>query len=100
MEKLVKIILSIILLLCLLNMPYGFYQLVRFLALVGFSYLAIDAYRKEKMTEVFIFIALAILFQPIFKIALGRTIWNVVDVLVAIGLLISIFSATNKNDSK
>jgi hypothetical protein len=34
---------------------------------------------------------LALLFQPFFKIALGREIWNVVDVIVGIGLLVSIF---------
>ncbi|MGV4413826.1 DUF6804 family protein [Chryseobacterium sp. T1] len=83
----IKIILAVILLLCLLKMPYGYYQLVRFLALVGFSYLAIDAYRKKRMTEVFVFVALAVLFQPFLKIALGRTLWNIVDVMVAIGLL-------------
>ena len=31
--------------------------------------------------------ALALLFQPFFKIALGRDMWNVVDVVVAIFLV-------------
>ena len=31
--------------------------------------------------------ALALLFQPFFKLALGRTIWNIVDVMVAIFLV-------------
>jgi len=30
---------------------------------------------------------LALLFQPFFKISLGRTLWNIVDVIVGIGLL-------------
>jgi len=34
---------------------------------------------------------LALLFQPFIKIALGRQIWNIVDVITAIGLIISIF---------
>jgi len=34
---------------------------------------------------------LALLFQPFFKISLGRELWNVVDVIVGIGLLISAF---------
>ncbi|WP_452223569.1 DUF6804 family protein [Lacinutrix chionoecetis] len=91
MEKLIKVILTILLLLCLLNMPYGFYELVRFLALVGFGYLAFDAYKKENKIQAFVYIALAILFQPLFKIALGRELWNIVDVIVAIGLIISSF---------
>ncbi len=66
-------------------MPYGFYQFVRFAATVGFVYFAYTANNNE----VFVYIALAVLFQPFVKIALGRTIWNIIDVIVGVGLLIS-----------
>lgn len=89
--KSIKIILSILLLLCLFDMPYGFYQLIRFVALVGFSVLA-NQYRENKIMML-VFISLALLFQPFFKISLGRTLWNIVDVLVAIFLLISLKSS-------
>jgi len=75
---------------CLLDMPYGFYQLVRFLGLIGFGVLAYYSSQEKKETETIVYIALAILFQPIFKIPLGRTLWNIVDVVVAIGLLWSV----------
>jgi len=88
----IKTVLSVLFFLCLLNMPYGYYQLVRFLALVGFAVLAYFASQKENKTEMIIYIALAVLFQPLFKIALGRTLWNIVDVIVGIGLLFSIFT--------
>lgn len=91
MDKIVKVILAILLLLCLLDMPYGFYQLVRFITFVGFALLAITARQKERQTEVIIFIGLALLFQPFFKVALGRSLWNIVDVITAAGLLISIW---------
>ena len=39
--------------------------------------------------------SLALLFQPFFKIALGRVIWNIVDVIVGIGLLVSLFRKRN-----
>jgi multisubunit Na+/H+ antiporter MnhB subunit len=71
-------------------MPYGFYQFLRFAAMVGFVYLAYSANEQGNKNEVFVYIALAILFQPFIKIALGRTIWNSVDVLVGIGLLLSL----------
>lgn len=100
MEKVIKVILAILLLLCLLSMPYGFYQLVRFVAFVAFAYLAYNSNQRKDQTEVFIFIALALLFQPFFKIALGRTIWNIVDVVVAIGLFISIANTPKKIDHK
>lgn len=83
LEKITKLLLATLLLLCLLKMPYGYYQLVRFFAFAGFGYLAIDANKKNDGKMMFIFIALAILFQPFLKIALGRFIWNILDVIVA-----------------
>lgn len=71
-------------------MPYGYYQFVRFTAMFGFAYLAYSANEQNHKNEMFIYIGLAILFQPFFKIALGRTIWNIVDVITSIGLLISV----------
>lgn len=94
MAKSIKILLAALFFLCLLEMPYGYYQMVRFLGLVGFGYLAFRANEEGNQTEMLIFIGFAVLFQPIFKIALGRTLWNIVDVIVGIGLLVSLF--TNK----
>lgn len=68
-------------------MPYGFYQFVRFVALVGFGVLAYKANREDKQTEMIIYGGLALIFQPFFKIALGREMWNIVDVVVGIGLI-------------
>jgi len=84
MDKPIKIILSILLFLCLADMPYGFYQLVRLLALAGFAVLAFVANKEGRQTEMIVYIILAILFQPLFKIALGRELLNVVDVITAI----------------
>ena len=73
------------------DMPYGFYQFVRFAGLIGFAILAYQANEQGRQTEMIIYGGLALLFQPFFKIALGRQMWNIVDVIVGIGLLISIF---------
>ena len=96
-KNIVKVILAILFFICLLEMPYGFYQFVRFAALVGFGYLAFNANGQGYKNEAFIYLALAILFQPLFKITLGRTLWNIVDVLVGIGLLLSLFSTKKEN---
>lgn len=72
-------------------MPYGFYQFVRFAGLVGFGILAYQAHEQDRQTEMIIYGSLALLFQPFFKIALGREIWNIVDIIVGIGLILSIF---------
>lgn len=91
MDKIIKIVLAVLFLLCLLDFPYGYYQIVRFAGMIGFAILAYQVNQQDKPTEMIIYIGLALLFQPFFKIALGRTIWNFVDIVVGIGLIISIF---------
>ena len=91
MTIVIKITLAVLFFICLADMPYGFYQFVRFAGLIGFAILAYQANQHGRQTEMIIYGGLALLFQPFFKFALGREIWNIVDVVVGIGLLISIF---------
>ena len=80
-------ILAILLFLCLADMPYGYYQFVRFAAAAFFAYAAYTEKESGRKDLVLVFIVLAVLFQPFFKITLGRTLWNIVDVIVGLGLL-------------
>jgi hypothetical protein len=100
MEKPIKIILAGLFFLCLLDMPYGFYQFVRFAALLGFVLLAYRAHQHGHQAEMIVYGALALLFQPFFKIALGRTMWNIVDVVVGLGLIASIWVLNNEAGKK
>ena len=100
MDKAIKIILAILFFICLAELPYGFFQFVRFAALVGFAVLAYQANEKENKTEMIIYICLAVLFQPLIKISLGREIWNVVDVIVGLALLVSIFIIPKSTNEK
>jgi hypothetical protein len=88
---LLQLILAILLLGCLADMPYGYYQFVRFSAMVGFGVLAMLANDKGDRFHLILFASLALLFQPFFKVALGRELWNVVDVVVAGYMLLRIF---------
>lgn len=72
MDKIIKIVLAVLFFLCLADMPYGYYQLVRFAVLIGFAILAYQANEKGRQIEMIIYGGLALLFQPFFKIALGR----------------------------
>ncbi len=91
LQTIIKIVLAMLFFLCLLVMPFGFYHLVRFVALIGFGILAYQAYEKEKSTQMIIYLVLGLLFQPLLKVALEREIWIIVDVIVGIGLLSSLF---------
>lgn len=91
LPTIIKVVLAGLFFLCLLDMPYGFSQFVRFVGLVGFAILAYQANQQGRQTEMIIYGGLALLFQPFFKISLGREIWNIIDVFVGVGLLLSIF---------
>ena len=83
-----KFFLAVLLLLCLAPMPYGYYQLVRVVAMIAFAIMAYQYYEKENVPLAFTFAGLALLFQPFVKVALGRTLWNIVDVIVAVVIIV------------
>ncbi len=91
MSNILKIVLAVLLLICLAKMPYGYYEFVRFISMVVFGYLAFQASENGNQIEMIIYGSLALIFQPFFKIALGRELWNIVDVIVGVGLIITVF---------
>lgn len=93
--KHLKIIISILLLICLFHMPYGYYTLVRFIVMAAFAYMAMEYHKRKNDGLTVTFGALALLFQPFVKAALGRAVWNVVDVVVAV-LLVVLFVKERK----
>jgi len=46
MERVIKIVLAILFFICLADMPYGYYQFIRFAALIGFAILAYQAHAQ------------------------------------------------------
>lgn len=87
----IKIVLATLFLGCLFNWEYGYYQIVRFLGMVGFVILAYGNYAKDKLWFL-MWLSSAILINPIFKIVLGRELWNMIDIAWVILLFISIFN--------
>ena len=96
----IYLFLTALMLLCLAPMPYGYFQLVRFLSTIFFSVMAYRYYIERKEWLAYTFGTLALLFQPFYKIALGRTVWNIVDVIVAIGLIALFIYEWKRGDGK
>ena len=90
-ENVIKTALAILLLICLFDLPYGYYQFIRYIALVGFAILGYYEYERKNIPVVIVFVGLVMLFQPIAKVPLGRLVWNIVDLVVALGLVVSMF---------
>ena len=95
-ETLVRIGLAALLLICLFHLPYGYYSLIRFIAVVCFAILAYFENERKNIPMVIIFVALAFLFQPFAKVELNRQVWNIVDVVVAAGLVVTLFLKRGK----
>lgn len=98
MKQTIRLILAVLLFLCLADMPYGYYNFVRFVAAFAFAYFAFEYYKKEREGLAFTFGAFALLFQPFIKLALGRVMWNVVAVVVGLGLVYLTYLEFKKKD--
>ena len=102
-KPIVKILLTVLFLCCLLDMPYGYFQLVRFVGMTGFIILAYLDEEKEDKTIVIIWICSAVLINPIFKLALGRILWNIADIIWSAILLTSLileyYAVRNKKNN-
>ena len=77
-----------ILLLCVFPLPYGFFTIVRVVTTIISLYLAYTYFTQNKKELAITFTIVAVLFQPFIKLALGREVWLVVDVLVAVFLIV------------
>lgn len=87
-----KIIFAIMFLVCLLEMSHEYYQFIRFSGMVFFSSLAYKAFQRNDKLYLPIWLISAILINPLIKIALGRTIFSIIDVIWAIILIVSLKS--------
>jgi hypothetical protein len=70
----------------LLDMPYGYYQLLRLLICGVAGYLAFCSSEQGDTGWAWILGGLAVLYNPVFKFALGREMWGMVNV-ATIGIL-------------
>jgi hypothetical protein len=71
--------------------PYDYYTLLRFVVCSTTAYGTFLAVRFKQITWAWIFGIVAVLFNPIFPIHLEKSTWGIIDVVVALLLIVSIF---------
>lgn len=76
------------LLLGILPLPYGYYSLLRLIACAVFAWAAYITFENNEALLPWVFIVLALLFNPVIKVYLSKEIWAVIDGCSAIFLLI------------
>ena len=85
------IVIAFLLLLAVLPLPYGYYTFLRWITCGMAAFTAYIAYQWEFKWATWIFIPLAILFNPIIPIHLTKEIWQPIDIVGAIIFGVSAF---------
>lgn len=95
--KWLSIISGVLLLLGILNIwPYDYYTILRWV-ICGTSIFNAVGFSKSKLTGwVFVFGALAFLFNPIFPIYMNKSSWVGIDLISAVLFFISAYSIKQK----
>lgn len=77
------IVASVCLLLALLPMPYGYYQLLRLIVCGVSIWAAISTY-KTNQTLTILYALVALLYNPVFIIHFDRSTWAIINVLTVL----------------
>lgn len=95
-ETIIKLVLAGMLFLCLADMPYSYFEIMRLVCITGFGMLAFKSFKDGNEYTAILYCGLVLLFQPFAKVHIGREMWNVIDIIVGGGLVISIFLKKKK----
>ena len=90
------IVAAVFLFLAFLDWPYGYYQLLRLVVTGAAAWVAYIAFTGKKQWLMAIFIIVALLFNPLVPVRLGRETWAGIDVLCAVGFIVMIFVLKGK----
>lgn len=71
--------------------PYVFYSFLRWTVFLSSFYFAYRSYSRKEIALLFLFAAIAIVFNPAQKIQLQKGTWHLIDYSVAVIILLSIF---------
>jgi len=74
----------------LASLPYGYYQMLRWVVGGISIYIAYKAYTWDKKWATWLFAGCAILFNPIVPIHLSREIWQPIDIVFGFVFIVSI----------
>lgn len=98
--KILAIIISIILLITAfidLHVGIAYYQILRWLVTIGAILCGIKYYQAKQQSLFIIFCIIAVLFNPIAPIYLGKSLWKIVDIIASIIFGISSLKISKNN---
>jgi len=97
--KIIKIAVAAVLLIALASLPIGYYTFLRIVVCIAGVILGVAYFESKRLLSI-VFVAVAILFNPILPIYLSREIWIPIDIITAILFIISIFLPSEKGNDE
>lgn len=88
----IKIVIIIMLFGALFNNDYGYYEILKWIICSSFLYLSYNNHKNKNDLWFWFFIFSAIIFNPIIKIRLEKEMWILIDVIIMIITIISVFN--------
>lgn len=83
-KNVIFLLAGIALFVAMAQLPYGYYQLLRFF-IFGVSLYSVSLNHEEKNTKwVWIFGSIAILFNPFFKVHFEKELWSIIDLITGL----------------
>ncbi len=80
------------------RLPYGYFTFLRFVVFAVGAYLAYTVYEENKQSLwIWAFGGIAVLFNPFIPIYLQRSQWVIIDLLVGVFFIVSLFALKIKN---
>ncbi|OOR83809.1 DUF6804 family protein [Moraxella canis] len=89
MPKIVLYIAVVFLVLAVLPLPYGYYTLLRLIAFGVFAWAAYIGFERHDKILPWIFVVLALVYNPIIKVYFPKEIWTVINLLSAAFLVLN-----------
>ena len=96
LPKIITLFVIVTLILCTLDMPYGYYQFTRLTCTIAFSFLSYRSSQEKKYFSLLFYATLVILFQPIIPVSFKKEVWNIIDLFIAAILFFKIMFDKNQ----
>lgn len=82
--KYVRWVIAGLLAIALFDLPYGYYTFLRLIVCLSAAYFSYIGFANEQGFTKYIWLGVAILFNPLIPIYLDRSMWAVLDIVTAV----------------
>lgn len=94
------IIATVMLLVAVAPLPYGYYQFLRWVICAISAFIAVEAYSWGKKWATWLFVPIAVLFNPLIPIHLTKEIWQPIDLTCALLFSLSLLFLAKPMENK